>query len=74
MGGSQKYIGVGLQAGGSVVVYLLLGLLADRLLNTFPWFMLIGIFVGVAGMFALFLRMANELNDSAKKPKEHNKP
>ena len=67
MGGSQKYIGIGLQAGGSVVVYLLLGLLVDKWLNTFPWFMLVGIFIGIAGMFALFLKMANELSDSGKK-------
>ena len=71
MGGSQKYIGIGLQAGGSVVFYLLVGLLLDKWLNTFPWLMLIGIFVGIAGMFALFLRMANELNDSEKKQKAH---
>lgn len=67
MGGSQKYIGIGLQAGGSVVFYLLIGLLLDKWLGTFPWLMLAGIFIGIAGMFALFLRMANELNDSGKK-------
>ena len=69
MGGSQKYIGVGLQAGGSVVVYLLLGLLADRLLDTFPWFMLVGILLASQACLLCSFARANELNDSGKKPK-----
>ena len=67
MGGAQRYLGIGIQAGMSVVFYLLIGVLLDKLLGTFPWLMLAGIMVGVAGMFALFLRMSNELSKSSKK-------
>ena len=61
MGGSQKYIGLGLQAGLSVVVYVGLGLLLDRWLGTLPWLTLTGAVVGVAAMFILFYRMNVEL-------------
>ena len=73
MGGAQRYFSVGLQAGASVVFYLLIGLLLDRWLDTFPWFMLVGILVGVAGMFALFLRIAKELNQASEVGKSQKK-
>ena len=71
MGGSQKYIDIGLQAGGSVAVYTILGLLLDKWLDTFPWLMIVGIFVGIAGMFAIFVKIANELNNAGRKEKTH---
>lgn len=73
MGGAQRYFSVGLQAGASVVFYLLVGLLLDRWLDTFPWFMLGGILLGVAGMFALFLRVARELNKESDQRKRQKK-
>ena len=73
MGGAQRYFSIGLQAGMSVVFYLLLGLLLDRLFGTFPWLMLVGILLGIAGMFALFLRVARELNEASEKKKQQEK-
>lgn len=73
MGGAQRYFSIGLQAGASVVFYLLLGLLLDRLFGTFPWLMLVGICLGVAGMFALFLRVAKELNKESEDRKARKK-
>lgn len=62
LGGAQKYLGIGIQAGASVAFYLGIGLLLDHWLNTFPWLTLIGILVGIAGMAALFIRMNKELD------------
>ena len=70
MGTSKRYAGIGIQAGGSVVFYLLIGLLLDNWLNTFPWLMLVGIFIGVAGMFALLFRMSSDLDRQHGSPKE----
>lgn len=53
--------------------YLIVGLLLDRWLDTFPWLMLAGILVGVAGMFALFLRVAKELNTESEEEKRQKK-
>lgn len=39
--------GIGLQLGASVLVGLGLGLLLDRLLHTAPWFLLIGLLLGI---------------------------
>lgn len=73
LGGAQRYFSIGLQAGMSVVFYLVVGLLLDRWLDTFPWLMLAGILVGVAGMFALFLRVAKELNQASEDEKSQKK-
>lgn len=62
LGGAQKYLGIGIQAGASVAFYLGIGLLLDKWLGTFPWLTLVGIFVGIAGMTALFIRMNKELD------------
>ncbi len=66
MGGSQKYMGLGIQAGVSVAFYLGLGLLLDKWLGTLPWLTLVGAALGVVGMFSLFVRMNKELNKSSR--------
>lgn len=66
MGGDQKYMGIGIHAGISVAFYLGLGLLLDKWLDTLPWFTLIGAFVGVVAMFAMFLRMNKALNEASR--------
>lgn len=66
MGGAQQYMGLGIQAGISVAFYLGLGLLLDKWLDTLPWFTLVGAFVGVVAMFALFVRMNKALNEASR--------
>ena len=65
MGGDQKYMGLGIQAGVSVAFYLGMGLLIDNWLDTLPWFTLVGAGIGIVGMFYLFIRMNNELNETS---------
>ena len=59
-------MGLGIQAGISVAFYLGLGLLLDKWLSTLPWFTLVGAFVGIVAMFALFVRMNNALDKSSR--------
>ena len=66
MGGDQKYMGLGIQAGVSVAFYLGMGLLLDKWLGTLPWLTLAGAFIGVIGMFYLFLRMNKELDETSR--------
>lgn len=65
MGGDQKYMGLGIQAGVSVAFYLGMGLLLDNWLGTLPWLTLVGAGIGIIGMFYLFIRMNNELNQTS---------
>ncbi len=65
MGGDQKYMGLGTQAGVSVAFYLGMGLLLDNWLGTLPWLTLVGAGIGIIGMFYLFIRMNNELNETS---------
>ncbi len=46
IGRGYKYLAAGLRFAGGIVVFLFLGLLLDRKLNTTPLFLLIGVFVG----------------------------
>ena len=66
MGGDQKYMSIGIQAGASVAFYLGMGLLLDKWLGTLPWLTLLGALVGIVGMFALFVRMNRELDKSSR--------
>jgi len=66
MGGSQKYLGLGIQAGVSVAFYLGVGLLLDNWLDTLPWLTLVGAVIGIVGMFSLFARMNKELKKSSR--------
>ena len=66
MGGDQKYMGLGIQAGVSVAFYLGAGLLLDKWFGTLPWLTLVGAFIGIIGMFFLFVRMNKALNESSR--------
>ena len=66
MGGAQKYMGIGIQAGASVAFYLGMGLLLDKWLDTLPWLTLLGALIGIIAMFALFVRMNRELDKSSR--------
>ena len=67
MGGDQKYMSLGIQAGVSVAFYLGVGLLLDNWLGTLPWLTLVGAAIGIVGMFYLFIRMNRDLNESSDK-------
>lgn len=66
MGGDQKYMGLGIQAGVSVAFYVGLGVLLDKWLGTLPWLTLVGALLGIIGMFYLFVRMNKELDESSR--------
>ena len=54
--------GMGLQLGASVLVGLGLGLLLDRLLHTSPWFLLIGLILGiVSGGYSVVRMVLKEM-------------
>ncbi len=54
------YLGLGAQIGGSMVVFVGLGLLADRWLDTSPWGVLVGAALGLIGIVALVIRISND--------------
>ena len=60
------YLGLGLQIGGSMALFVGLGYVADRMLGTTPWGVLVGALLGMVGIVALVVRLANEANAAAK--------
>ena len=56
------YLGLGLQIGGSMALFVGAGVLADRFFGTEPWGVLIGAALGMIGILALVVRVANEAN------------
>lgn len=47
----QKYIQLGIEIAGYVVVFLFIGYFMDNYFNTRPYFMLVGIFFGIFSVF-----------------------
>lgn len=67
LGGAQRYLGLGIQAGVAVAFYVGIGLWLDRWLGTLPWLTLLGALVGIITMFVLFFRINAQLSQ------EHNR-
>lgn len=54
--------GVGLQLAATVLVGLALGYLADRALHTSPWFLLVGLLLGIlGGGYSVVRRLMKEI-------------
>ena len=61
MGKGYKYLAAGLRFAGGIVVFLFLGLLLDRKLNTTPLFLLIGVVLGaVLGFLSVYREVTAE--------------
>ncbi len=64
------YLGLGLQFGAAIVLFMLAGMWLDRRLGTVPWLMVIGVFVGAAGGFySIYRRLMDDQKreDAARK-------
>ncbi|WP_420455060.1 AtpZ/AtpI family protein [Rubrivirga sp.] len=54
------HLGTGMQIAASMLLFVGLGLLVDRWLDTSPWGVVVGAVLGMVGILALVLRMARE--------------
>ena len=54
------HLGFGLQLGAAMVFFVALGIGVDRWLGTTPWGVIVGAVLGMVGIVALVVRMANE--------------
>ena len=64
------YLGLGVQLAGTMVVCFFIGRWLDNVLNTAPWLMILGAFVGAGAGLYSFLKIVIELG---KKQKEKEK-
>lgn len=60
MRAAGPYLGLGAQIGGSMILFVGLGLLVDRWLDSSPWGVIVGAALGMVGIVALVLRLAKE--------------
>lgn len=68
MGAGGKYMGLGLQFGGSILLFLWIGQWVDRKLGTNGIFVLVGVFVGAGAAFYSMYRslMADQRREEAE--------
>ena len=59
MRGAGPYLGLGAQIGGSMALFVGLGIVVDRWLGTSPWGVVVGAALGMAGVMVLVMRIAN---------------
>lgn len=53
-----EMMGVGLQFAASILLFLFLGMWADRRLGTEPWLLIAGVFIGgTAGFWSIYHRL-----------------
>ncbi|MBO6574097.1 MAG: AtpZ/AtpI family protein [Rhodothermales bacterium] len=63
---SSPYLGLGLQLAGAVLVYVAIGYLLDRWLDTSPWFLVAGAVVGMIAFFLQLVRVVRQMNAGSK--------
>ena len=59
MRGAGPYLGLGVQIGGAMALFVGLGVAIDRWLGTTPWGVVAGAVLGMVGVVALVLRVAS---------------
>ena len=62
----QNLIGLGWQIAATLIIYVLVGYALDLWLDTAPWLLLAGAFLGMIAVFVQIFKVAAELN--SKKP------
>ncbi|MDA0379228.1 MAG: AtpZ/AtpI family protein [Bacteroidetes bacterium] len=68
---AAPYLSIGIQLAGTMVVYVGLGWLVDRWLDTAPTFLIVGGVIGMVAFFIQLLRVSNELTAiQRKRPKD----
>lgn len=68
---ASPYLTVGIQLAGTMLLYIGLGWLVDRWLDTQPVFLIVGSVVGMVAFFVQLIRLTKELsarNPSRAKP------
>lgn len=63
----SKYIGLGFQIAGSIIVPVLAGIFIDSHFETTPFGVLTGTVVGFVSLFAFIYKLAVELDNSNEK-------
>jgi F0F1-type ATP synthase assembly protein I len=54
--GYTRWLGFGVEFGGVLAVFCYLGYKLDQKLNTSPWFLLAGFFLGFVGMLYIVIK------------------
>jgi F0F1-type ATP synthase assembly protein I len=71
LGGGGRYLGLGLQFGGAILLFLFAGQWVDRRLGSDPWGVLIGVFTGFgAGFYSIYRTLTRDQarDDDAERP------
>lgn len=67
---ASKYMGLGFQIAGTIIVPVVIGIFIDKQLDTTPFGVIIGSLLGFVGLFAFIYKLAIELdkeNDESKR-------
>lgn len=66
MRAAGPHLGLGMQIAASMAFFVGMGYLADRALGTTPWGVIAGAVLGMVGILALVVRVANEATRGRK--------
>ena len=55
------YMGLGLQFGGAIILFMFVGMWLDKRLGTSPWLLILGVFGGAAaGFYSIYRRLMED--------------
>ena len=58
-----RWLGFGIEFGGTIAIFCYIGYKLDEVLNTSPWLLLAGFFVAFVGMFYLIFKQTRNIKD-----------
>lgn len=58
----MPYLTIGIQMAAIMVIMIFIGKWADEKLNTSPWLLLLGIFIGIGSSFYIFFKTVIGMN------------
>ncbi len=68
---SSSFLTIGVQLAGSMLVYIFIGYLLDRWLDTTPWLLIVGAVVGMVAFFFQLFKLVKRLEADAKSRKRN---
>ena len=70
----SKYLGLGFQIAGAILIPVLIGVYVDSVFNITPLGVIAGSIFGFAGLFAFIYKLSIELSRTNEKPDKKSNP
>ena len=64
---ASRYMTIGIQLAGTMLVYVIGGYLLDRWLETEPWLLILGAVIGMIAFFVQIVKLSRDLSEADRR-------